>query len=69
VDTIQTAFEVMQWKITNEGAARADVTIEPLFHGPTGLRDFGRGSEFVAAGRQATEAARAGLKELLPWIR
>ena len=69
VDTIQAAFEVMQWKITEDGSARADVTIEPHFHGATGLRDFGRADEFVEAGRAAVRAAQSELKALLPWAK
>jgi NTE family protein len=69
IDTIQAAFEVMQWKITEDGSARADVTVEPHFHGATGLRDFGRGDEFIAAGRAAVLAAESELKALLPWAK
>ncbi|MEE9277943.1 MAG: patatin-like phospholipase family protein, partial [Dehalococcoidia bacterium] len=68
VDTIVQAFEVMQWKITTEGAAQADVTIEPIFKGATGLREFSRGHEFIAAGRHAAAAARSDIKALLPWV-
>jgi NTE family protein len=68
VDTIQAAFEVMQWKIIEDGSGRADVTIEPKFRGPTGLRDFGRADEFVQAGRDAVLASRAEIKALLPWV-
>jgi NTE family protein len=67
IDTIQAAFEVMQWKIIEDGSARADITIEPRFHGATGLRDFGRADEFVQAGRDAVLSSRAEIKALLPW--
>ena len=67
LDTIQAAFEIMQWKITEDGSARADVTIEPKFYGSTGLRDFGRAEEFVQAGRDAVTASRTEIKALLPW--
>ncbi len=69
VDTIQNAFEVMQWKITSEGAVRSDITLEPVFRGTTGLRDFSRGPKFIEAGRASVEAARAAITELLPWVR
>jgi NTE family protein len=68
VDTIFHTMEVMQWKITTEGAAAADVNIEPVFVGSTGLLDYSRGDEFMVAGRLATEAAHAELKEWFPWI-
>lgn len=67
VDSISNAFEVMQWKITTEGAARSDVSIEPEFSGLTGLREYTRGSEFVEAGRRAVAESRDALAELLPW--
>ncbi|MGI8926462.1 MAG: patatin-like phospholipase family protein [Tepidiformaceae bacterium] len=68
VETIHSAFEVMQWHAGRERAANADVTIEPLFTGPTGLRDFSRGDEFIAAGRAAAEAALPAIRRLLPGI-
>ncbi len=67
VDHIQAAFEVMQWKISADGAARSDITIEPQFAGTTGLRDFARGAEFMVAGRAAVDASRPSIAELLPW--
>ena len=54
-------------KIIEDGSARADVTIEPRFHGLTGLRDFGRADEFVQAGRDAVLVSTAEIKALLPW--
>jgi predicted acylesterase/phospholipase RssA/CRP-like cAMP-binding protein len=68
VETILRAFDLMQWKIGAEGAARADVTIEPLFFGATGLREFGRGDEFIEAGRRAVEDALPRLRDRLPWL-
>jgi NTE family protein len=68
VDTVLNAFEVMQAKIGADGVSRADVTISPEFRGPTGLRDFSRGSEFVAFGADAVEAALPRLREVLPWV-
>lgn len=67
VDNIQNAFEVMQWRIMTDGAARADISIEPQFTGPSGLRDHGRGAEFVEAGRLAARAALPAIREALPW--
>lgn len=67
VDNIQNAFEVMQWRIMTDGAARADISIEPQFTGSTGLRDHGRGAEFVEAGRLAARAAMPAIREALPW--
>ncbi len=69
VDTIQVAFEVMQWKITSETAARADITIEPAFAGTTGLREFSRAGEFIDAGRASVDSARAAIQDLLPWAK
>ena len=69
VDTITLAFEVMQWKITSEGAARADITIEPAFAGTTGLREFSRAGDFIEAGRAAVDVARNNIKDLLPWAK
>lgn len=67
VDSIQAAFEVMQWKISESGAAGSDIPIEPQFVGTTGLRDFTRGAEFMVTGRAAVDAARPVIEELLPW--
>jgi NTE family protein len=68
IDTVLNAFEVMQAKIGADGISRADVIISPEFRGPTGLRDFARGDEFVDFGREAVEAALPKLKESLPWV-
>jgi NTE family protein len=67
IDSIQAAFEVMQWKLSEGGAAGADIPIEPRFAGTTGLRDFTRGPEFMVRGRAAVDEARAAIGELLPW--
>jgi NTE family protein len=69
IDTVLNAFEVMQWKIGADGASRADVLISPEFRGPTGLRDFARGDEFVEFGRAAVEAALPRLQQILPWVK
>lgn len=69
VDTILSAFEVMQWKIVTESAGRADITITPEFVGSTGLRDFVRGEEFIECGRMAAAEMRPLLQEHLPWVR
>jgi NTE family protein len=68
IDTVLNAFEVMQAKIGADGASRANVTISPEFRGPTGLRDFARGDEFVEFGWAAVEVALPKLKEYLPWV-
>jgi NTE family protein len=68
LQTVSQAFEVMQWKITTDGAIRADVAIEPVFDGPISLADFDRADELVAAGRRAAARARPRIAELLPWI-
>jgi NTE family protein len=67
IDSIQAAFEVMQWKISESGAAGSDIPIEPQFVGTTGLRDFTRGAEFMTTGRAAVDAAGPSIAELLPW--
>ena len=69
VDTIQHAFEVMEWRIVIDGAARADVTVEPLFRGATGLRDYARSQEFIEAGRAAVEEAGPSIRRWLPWVK
>jgi NTE family protein len=69
IDTIQAAIETLQWKIVHDGGAHSDVTIEPVFHEPTGLHDYTRGDHFVAAGRDAVAAAARELKALLPWAK
>ena len=69
VDTIQAAFDIMQCKIIEDGAARADVTIEPRFQGTVGLRDFGHADEFIRAGREAVHASLAEIRALLPWAK
>ncbi len=68
VDTILQAFEVMQWQLATSGAAQADILIEPVFSGSTGLRDFDRGAEFMEVGRRATAGARREIERWLPWI-
>ena len=68
VETVHHAFEVMQWRIVSDGAVRADVTIEPAFSGPTGLRDYRRGEEFVELGRAAAESAAGQIRQVLPWV-
>lgn len=65
VETVLRAFDVMQWKITAEGASRADVTIEPTFQGATGLRDYRRADECIESGRAAVEAALPRLRSRL----
>lgn len=65
VDTVMRAFDVMQWKITSEGASRADVSLEPVFHGSTGLRDWHRADEFIESGRLAVELAMPRLRARL----
>ncbi len=69
VDTIQHAFEVMQWRIVLDGAAQADIPIEPVFLGTTGLRDFARADEFIEAGRAAVRRAEPSIRKWLPWTR
>ena len=68
VDTIAGAFEVMQWKLAVDTAARADITIEPRFEGRTGLHEYTRGEEFIETGREAAEAARTAIRTFLPWV-
>ena len=58
----------MMNKISADGAARADVLIEPRFDSPTGLKDYRHSDQFVAAGRLAAATAHERLKERLPWI-
>jgi NTE family protein len=65
IETVLRSFDVMQWKLTEQGAARADVTIEPLFDGSTGLRDWRRADEFIDAGRAAVEAVLPQLRARL----
>ncbi|HKS92421.1 MAG TPA: patatin-like phospholipase family protein [Tepidiformaceae bacterium] len=67
IDTVLAAIETLQWKIVHDGGAHADVTLEPEFHGPTGLHDYTRGDHFVDAGRDAVRACAGELKVLLPW--
>jgi NTE family protein len=68
LDTVLNAFEVMQAKIGADGVSRADLIISPEFRGPTGLRDFARGDEFIEFGREAVEAALPRLQEFFPWV-
>lgn len=68
VDSIVTAIDIMQWKITADGASGADITIHPVFAGPVGLRDFHRAEELIAAGEKATFAALPQMQRLLPWV-
>ena len=69
IDTIQQSFELMQWRIVGQGQLPGDIMIEPRFTGRAGLRDFGRGPEFVAAGREAVALAAETIRRELPWIR
>ena len=68
IDTIQQSFELMQWRIVGQGQLPGDIMIEPRFSGPAGLRDFGRGTEFVALGREAVAEMADTLRRQLPWI-
>jgi NTE family protein len=68
VDHILSAIDIMQWKIIEDGAAEADVTVSPAFSSPVSLRDFRRGDELMAAGEEAAWEQHPHLKQLLPWI-
>jgi NTE family protein len=68
VEHIVSAIDIMQWKITAEGAAEADITISPVFSTPVGLRDIHRAAELVAAGEAATLALAPEFHRLLPWV-
>ena len=69
VDNIVSAIDIMQWKIIEDGAAEADITIVPQFSSPVGIRDFRRGPELVAAGETAAWAVHPAIKKLLPWVK
>ena len=58
----------MQWRIVADGAIQADITIDPAFSGPTGLRQYTRSREFIDVGREAALAARPEIRRYLPWI-
>jgi NTE family protein len=68
VDTIQQAFELMQWRVIAQGHDAGEITIEPQFTGPAGVRDYQRGAEFIAFGREAAAAARDRIQHHLPWV-
>ena len=68
LDSIMRVFDTMQWRISAVEETPADITIEPVFEGPTGLRDHVRAPEFIVAGEQATHAARSALAGAFPWV-
>ncbi len=68
VDTIQQAFELMQWRIVAQGHAAGEIMIEPEFSGPSGVRDYLRGPEFIAFGREAVAQSRERIQHHLPWL-
>ena len=68
LDSIMRVFDTMQWRISAVEETPADITIEPVFEGPTGLRDHVRAPEFIVAGEEATYAARPALADALPWV-
>jgi NTE family protein len=69
VDHVLSAIDIMQWKITADGAAQADITITPVFSSPVGLRDSHRAHELIAEGERATLAMAADIQRLLPWTK
>ena len=69
LDNIVSAIDIMQWKIIEDGAAEADITIVPRFASPVGIRDFRRGPELMAAGEAAAWAMHPAIKKLLPWVK
>ncbi len=69
VDTIQQAFELMQWRIVAQGHSAGQIAIEPEFSGPAGMRDFQRGAEFIAFGREAAARSRESIQHHLPWVK
>ncbi len=68
LDSVMRVIDTMQWRISAVDETPADVNIEPVFEGPTGLRDHVRGPDFIAAGEQAAYAARPALADAFPWI-
>jgi NTE family protein len=68
LDNIVSAIDIMQWKIIEDGAAEADITIVPRFASAVGIRDFRRGPELLAAGEAATWEMFPAIRKLLPWV-
>lgn len=68
LDTLAGTLDMVMAKIGADKAVHADISIEPLFRGPTGLREFRRGDAFIQWGREATDEAHGELQAALPWI-
>ena len=68
VENITRTLEIMQSKIVEESATRADVAIQPSFGTPPGLLDFKRGRELEHVGEEAVERQLSELRSVLPWL-
>ncbi len=69
IDAVLETISAMQWQMFADSDAQADITIEPAFQGPTGLRDWSRGPYFTQCGVEAVEAVRDQIVTHLPWVR
>ena len=69
IDSVLETISAMQWQMFADSDAQADITIEPAFQGPTGLRDWSRGPYFTQCGVEAVEAVRDQIVMHLPWVR
>ncbi len=69
IDAVLDTISVMQWQVFSDSDAQADITVEPHFEGPTGLRDYARGPYFTQCGADAVEAVRDQIEQYLPWVR
>jgi predicted acylesterase/phospholipase RssA len=69
IDAVLETISAMQWQVFSDGDAQADVTVEPVFEGPTGLRDFSRGPYFTQCGVDAVGAVLEQIEMHLPWVK
>lgn len=68
VENITRTLEIMQSKIVEESATRADVAIQPSFGTPPGMLDFKRGRELEHVGLEAAEEQLPKLRSVLRWL-
>jgi predicted acylesterase/phospholipase RssA len=67
IDVVLKTYDLAMATIGMHSIREADVVIRPKLH-RVSLRQFSEGRKFVAAGREAVEAAMPELKKRLPWL-
>jgi len=67
IDVVLKTYDLAMATIGMHSIREADVVIRPKLH-RVSLRQFSEGRKFVAAGREAVEAAMPELRKRLPWL-